>query len=921
MQNWRSPWWVLLTGVFPTGALLALGAQIFYILAPQLENPSKVLWYLMGSGLGILLLGQLTYFFNLQFKGGQSSIYFHAGIYLLTCAWLYAYLQTSETLIPADTPPWMVGNEAFVYPFSFLMPNLAFSLYTVIAHLTNFEKNPKPLENLMGAIGIAILAYAAINAVFIGEIDHRYLEHIAIVMMGSLATLFFFFLGRALYIYAHRPWSGWGQTELLLRGVLGIAFPIWGLMLNNNGWGFIPDKIFGDFSSPWFYLLAAINGVLYTLPNYPQPVYRLILFLLRSLCFSFIVYFALVFLPYMPLAIPAIFIIGFGFLMLTPIILLILQSGTWVKDLQYLQTYFPKTRVLLGGILGGLVLPLSLYLSALSDRATLHRALDYVYAPNLANPGVFELAEWRLQRVLHQIDQNKKRQSWEPGNKTVPYLSHFYNSIVLDNLNLSDRKLNKLEAIFLGKSLRYFPEGIEPHSLLQIKNARVDSKWDAIDQSWRSTLHLEIENTYSTLEEYRSIFSLPHGALIQDYYLYVGKEKVKGQLAEKKTATWIYEQIVNNSRRDPGLLSYLDPQTLSLRVYPFQAKELRKTGFTVIHKEAFSLKMDGHNLVFGDTTHNQQFSAPIILGNGQVAYLPSALSETLPKVQLAPHYHFILDCSVKSKKHLEAQISDLEAWLGSQKYTPEQVHFHLTNREVLTLSNNTNWQAALRQHPKVGGFFAERAFEQILYEYATKPLKHYPVMILVGKNLPVMPELSPRLAHAVYNGTHYYRLDKGSIESNSFLGKTESLEFPSASISAMAYPNTQNPIAYVPAAGLVRLPKYAPNAALKKNTWESAALFQAEWQYQEAHPEGAESAWLSLVKKSFETNLLCPETAYLVLENESQRRFLKIKQQQVLQGKKALDVGEEPERMSEPGFWILLLGMLALLLWRFKMLP
>jgi hypothetical protein len=77
-----------------------------------------------------------------------------------------------------------------------------------------------------------------------------------------------------------------------------------------------------------------------------------------------------------------------------------------------------------------------------------------------------------------------------------------------------------------------------------------------------------------------------------------------------------------------------------------------------------------------------------------------------------------------------------------------------------------------------------------------------------------------------------------------------------------------------------------------------------------------DAGWLSLVQKSFQTRLLTPVTAYLVLENDAQRRLLEVKQRQVLQGNKALDVGEDPVQMSEPGFWVLLGLLLLLLGWK-----
>ncbi len=916
MQNWRSPWWILVSGVFPVGALLALATQIFYIIAPQLNAEGKTTWFALGLILSLMGLGQLGYYLYLHFSRKKSSLYYHIAVYVLYFCWLLGYLIKGETLIPNDIPSWMISDEARLYPVGFLMPNLAFSMYSIIAFLTDFEKKPKPLFSLLGAFSVALSCFIGINILSVSGFPERYAPHLAIVGLFSMSTLFFFFLGRSIYIFGHRPWSGWSQWDILIKGVLGIAFPVWGLMLNNSQIRYMPEHVFGNFSNPWFYALAVINGVLFTLPNYPQPLYRAILFLLRSLFFPYILYFALVFLPFLPLAIPAILAIGTGFLMLTPVVLLVLQSATWFKDLQYLQSYYPKSGIVTGAVLGALLLPALLYFSAVQDRKALHHALDYVYAPDFDQPRTFKIADARLGRVFAAIQQNKRRRSMDIGGQSTPYLSHFYNSMVLDNLTLSDSKLNKLEAIFLGKDLQFFPETIQRNSVPKIKTAQVDSKWNEIDQSWSSTLHLELENPGANLEEYRTIFSLPDAALIQDYYLYIGKEKVKGELAEKKTATWIYEQIRNNSRRDPGLLSYLDAKTLSLRVYPFQAKEIRKTGFTIVHKEAFQLTLDEkHELSFGEMTRNQNLTAPIILGNGQLAYIPAALSKTLPKVKLAPHYHFIVDCSARSKKHINTQIAGIENLIRDRNLSADVLHFHLTNREVITLSKTGNWQDAIRKQAKVGGFFAERAFEKILYSYTAQPLKHYPVMVLVTENLPILPQFTPRMAHSVYNGMRYYHLSHQALESTDFLGKSDPNGIEPQAIEAVAYPNAQQPLAYLAGEKMIRLPKYQPSTDLKKGSWESAALLQAEWCYQEAHPELGEIGWQSLIKKSFNTGLLTPETAYLVLENESQRRLLRVKQKQVLRGKKALDVGEDPVRMSEPGFWVLL-GLMFLVLWK-----
>jgi len=69
-----------------------------------------------------------------------------------------------------------------------------------------------------------------------------------------------------------------------------------------------------------------------------------------------------------------------------------------------------------------------------------------------------------------------------------------------------------------------------------------------------------------------------------------------------------------------------------------------------------------------------------------------------------------------------------------------------------------------------------------------------------------------------------------------------------------------------------------------------------------------------LVKFSFVSKVMTPVTSYLVVENEAQKAMLKKKQVQVLSGNKSLDLGEDPQRMSEPSL-ILLTILLGLALW------
>lgn len=58
--------------------------------------------------------------------------------------------------------------------------------------------------------------------------------------------------------------------------------------------------------------------------------------------------------------------------------------------------------------------------------------------------------------------------------------------------------------------------------------------------------------------------------------------------------------------------------------------------------------------------------------------------------------------------------------------------------------------------------------------------------------------------------------------------------------------------------------------------------------------------------------LLIPITAYLVVENETQKAMLKKKQEQALNSNKSLDLEEEPQAKSEPEWFIIGVFLLGL---------
>jgi hypothetical protein len=86
---------------------------------------------------------------------------------------------------------------------------------------------------------------------------------------------------------------------------------------------------------------------------------------------------------------------------------------------------------------------------------------------------------------------------------------------------------------------------------------------------------------------------------------------------------------------------------------------------------------------------------------------------------------------------------------------------------------------------------------------------------------------------------------------------------------------------------------------------EKALAMQSQWQEQNFFPQRGNELRLDLVRGSFTTGIMNPTTSFIALENDAQKAMLKKKQEQVLNAHKFLDVGNEPQRMSEPKWYFL----------------
>lgn len=105
------------------------------------------------------------------------------------------------------------------------------------------------------------------------------------------------------------------------------------------------------------------------------------------------------------------------------------------------------------------------------------------------------------------------------------------------------------------------------------------------DQLARTTIDESFINTTSTRLEGTFYFPLPGDASISGFAMWIGNEKVEGEIVEKERAREIYETILRE-RRDPGLLEWTGGNIFKARVFPIDSEKRIQIRYTqVLPKE------------------------------------------------------------------------------------------------------------------------------------------------------------------------------------------------------------------------------------------------------------------------------------------------------------------------------------------------
>lgn len=930
MRNLLNPKWLFIINTLPLVVLFFLFFGQFNIIKTLLEENSIQLWKSFGFSLGVLGLLNFAFAVYLTLKKKNVSVWY--GLLALLCyiPFIYLYGYHLDKIIPFSVPQWMVSGNIFLYVGTFLMPTLAYSLFILVSHFTSENKEHKAWVNFLIAIGIPVAGYlfSQIILPLWQRVESEFSIHILVVIIISATLVFLFFLIRGVYILATKKADVWLKYQLAWKIPIAIVLPLLGLSVNNghlfNNFGTSNSGIFGDFNNTWFYILAVTNGILVCLPNLENKVYRFLLFIGRSITFAYTFYFFLVFLPFLPLSVIAIIAIGTGFLMLTPLLLFVIHINELSKGFTYLKTHFSKKLIVGISVLGFFTIPAFITTTYLKDKSVLNETLSYLYIPDYSKQ--YDIDKSSLQTTLNVIKSHKDHRGSGGGifGNGIPYLSSYFNWLVMDNLTLSDSKINTIESIFFGKtSFELQIENIQNDNV-QISNISTNSTYDKTQNAWKSWVNLEITNKSGNtwFSEYATTIELPEGCWISDYYLYVGDKKESGILAEKKSAMWIFSQI-RNTNRDPGILYYLTGNKVAFRVFPFSKDEVRITGIEFLHKEPIKLNIDNNIVELG----NQEESVYQNIETENIAYVSAQQKQKLISVKRKPYFHFLVDVSKDKDSYSMDFIKRIENVLENNKPLSENAQISFISSYVNTTSLGNDWKVKYKNQTFEGGFNLDRAIRKTLFNAYKDKSKTYPVIVVVTDSIQnaVLDKDFTDFKFTFPESNLFFNLDKNGILKEHSLTENPIKELPEILRECMfcetvlEYKLSDNSIAYLPNNNepSIILKKEifeVTETEIKAKSWQSALIMQSQWTSQILHPEISDKEWLNLVKYSFISKIMTPVTSYLVVENEAQKAMLKKKQEQALSGNKSLDLGEDTQRMSEPSL-ILLTILLGLILW------
>ena len=374
--------------------------------------------------------------------------------------------------------------------------------------------------------------------------------------------------------------------------------------------------------------------------------------------------------------------------------------------------------------------------------------------------------------------------------------------------------------------------------------------------------------------------------------------------------------IRDAARRDPGLLRYLDKDTLELRVYPFAANETRRTGihFTYLAQTAAKVSLGGFT---SPENPKPTSDVPVSLVTQDYNYFGfnEAGLQKLPVHIRKPYLHLLVDSDLLDGSEGENRISQaLAAIPDAWKELLVDGRVAILDYEAHELSETLSPLAELEgmlPYPgsdEQSGFFVERGLTHALRTYqeglrneaGSTNVTRYPIVCLVtdktysrefpvniepwlegipewqspwvfyqGEWLDPLPTPQEQPVALFKHGPHF-----SAIPLNESWVGWWSPRFDAA-LEVMSAKGEFETLEVVKKSG-------SPGVLAQHESW---AVYRDYLLHGSDHTSLRE-----VIETSREASVLLPASSYIVLENEAQWKMLKLKEKQKLSASEELSL-------------------------------
>ncbi len=512
-------------------------------------------------------------------------------------AWLmfaYAFLGVAFLYLSRKVDNWIIGPTPMFAMFAGIVP----LIFAGVARIATAKWKMNTGADIMTSVLCLVVPPAA--AFFAANVAFRFdkffrdlklsplLESIAAhaLAIGYFLGCVVFFVGllRLLHKLFTVVTSQMPESARRYGGatVFGLVLPLAGLSLNLT----IPFP--ADFANPWAWGLAIFSGLVLFLPTRNDAL-GLGSYFLKFVAAPFVVYFFVLFVPFMPLAIPAIIAMGAGFLILAPTLLF----RYWTRDAYAaylaLRPRFSRWRLILIALVGALVMPLAFVVDVEMERHDVKALLKWHTEEDFdLPPAPMPVSQERAEKIMKGINDYT-------FGAEIPFLSAWRTWRVYDGMYMADKLRNELNLRILGKkvaderdwegrSRNIFGGGLFGANTARRSYTRgVRGRWWGrplrTDQFTVDARHVgEIgEAKYvvtvkpravGELREFSADIVLPAGAWIEGMRLKMTNGVWKtARPSERKAAEWVYNKITEWGL-DPSIVTLDTPTTGTLKVFP-----------------------------------------------------------------------------------------------------------------------------------------------------------------------------------------------------------------------------------------------------------------------------------------------------------------------------------------------------------------